>query len=134
MRERLSKLAGFRLSTVTLLCLPLLLLSLPMITACGGASPKPTLQLAEATAATRAAEEVGAPNEPKAALYLKMARDGINNAEILIENEENSKARRVLERARADAELALVLTRSAQKRQEADDAIRRVDSLKGDPQ
>lgn len=99
------------------------------LAACGGSAPRPTAQHTEATAAIRAADEVGAKGEPKAALYLKMAQDGIANAEILLENEENGKARRVLERARSDAELALVLTRSANKRKEADDALRRVEKL-----
>ena len=103
-----------------------------MMVACGASGPRPTTQLTEATAAVRAADEVGAPNEPKAALYLKMAKDGINNAEILMENDENTKAARVLERASADAELALVLTRTATKRTEADTAIRRVKTLKGE--
>jgi len=97
--------------------------------ACGGSGPKPTSQLTAATAALRAAEEVGAPDEPKAALYLKMSKDGIANAELLMENDENDKAKRVLERAKADAELAIVLTRSAAKRAEADDTIRRVNAL-----
>ncbi len=100
-----------------------------LMMACGASTPRPTAQLTDATAALRAAEEVGAPDEPRAALYLKMSKDGIANGETLMDNDENDKAKRVFERAKADAELALVLTRTAAKQTQAKDAIRRVESL-----
>jgi hypothetical protein len=99
------------------------------LAACGGSSP-PTHQLTESNSAIRAAEEVGAENTPKAALHLKMARDHLRNAEALIVEEEYEDAALVLKRAEADADLALALARESQARNEAEQAMRKVQELK----
>jgi hypothetical protein len=65
-------------------------------------APAPTEQLASAEASVRAAHELGADSVPRAQLHLKLAQDG-----------EQERATLVLTRARADAELALALTREA---------------------
>src|SRR5205814_3324350 len=51
---------------------------------------------------------------PQAALHLKMARDQLAEAQGLIDSGKNDEARLVLERANADAEVALMITREAE--------------------
>ncbi|HKU37939.1 MAG TPA: DUF4398 domain-containing protein [Polyangiales bacterium] len=81
--------------------------------ACSGA-PKPTQQLANTQAALRAAQEVGAEGVPQAELHTTLAKEQLKRADKLIEDGDNAEAARVLARAKADAELALVLARRAE--------------------
>jgi Domain of unknown function (DUF4398) len=90
----------------------------------------PTEQLTRTKSAIRAAEEVGAPRQPAAALHLKLARDQALAAESLIEEGEIEPARMLLGRAELDAELALALAREERMRNEASAAARRVQELK----
>jgi hypothetical protein len=92
-------------------------------------APLPTQQLGQAQGAIRAADETGASRHPRANLHLKMARDQVRAAETLIREEEMLEAKVLLERAEADAELALALAREARLRTEARDAISRVREL-----
>lgn len=105
-------------------------LSLGMLTvlACGGAAI-PQERLTSAEAAVRAAEVGGAPDNPKAALHLKYARDQIAEAKRLIEEDENEVAATLLERAEVDAELALALARVENARAEAAAALQEVREL-----
>lgn len=86
--------------------------SIAFLAACGG-STLPPPQSVEAKTSISAAEAVGAQNEPKAALHLKLAKDQTTQAEALLRNGDDDEARLLLEQAKADAELALVLTREA---------------------
>jgi Domain of unknown function (DUF4398) len=98
-------------------------------TACGGvAIPQDKLTAAEA--AVRAAEVGGAPENPKAALHLKYARDQIAEAKKLIEDDENERAAALLDRADVDAELALSLARVENARAEANAALDEVKELR----
>lgn len=98
--------------------------------ACGGAAvPQEALTAAEAAA--RAAEVGGAQDNPKAALHLKYARDQINEAKKLIDEEENERAAALLARAAVDADLALALARVQGARSEAQAAIDEVKELQG---
>jgi hypothetical protein len=81
--------------------------------ACAGA-PKPTEQLVSARSALRAAEEVGADRVPQAELHAKLAKEQLASAEKLMEEGDNAEAERVLQRAKADAELAVALSRKAE--------------------
>lgn len=96
--------------------------------ACGGAAV-PEAQVVAAKSSVSAAEAVGAKEEPNAALHLKLAEDGIVEAEQLIEEGENERAKAVLERARSDADLAVALAKEAETRKAAQDAIRKVKDL-----
>jgi hypothetical protein len=87
-----------------------------MAIACASA-PKPTQKLAEAQGALRAADEVGAANVPQAQLYSRLAEDQMVRAQKLMEDDENEKAAGMLDRATADAELALALSRRAKVEQ-----------------
>jgi len=97
--------------------------------ACGAAAPVPQAQVTETQAAIRAAEEVGAPGVPKAALHLKMAKDQLQTAQALMAQEDNEQARMTLDRARVDAELALALAREAAFRVKAQEALDKIKKL-----
>lgn len=97
--------------------------------ACGGAAvPEP--EMVTAKSSVSAAEAVGAEEQPQAALHLKLAKDGIGEAERLIDEGENERAKRALERARADADVALALAKEAETRKAAQEAIDKVESMK----
>ncbi|WP_437670034.1 DUF4398 domain-containing protein [Sorangium sp. So ce131] len=100
------------------------------LTACGGTVPPPNQQLASSEAAFRAADEVGARSDPQATLHLKLAREQIDQAKALMQNEENEAAHRLLLRAQADAELALALAKQRATQAEAQEALKQVEKLK----
>ncbi|HWP08857.1 MAG TPA: DUF4398 domain-containing protein [Polyangiaceae bacterium] len=85
---------------------------------------------APAQTAIGAADAVGARNEPRAALHLKMARDAVARAQVLARQGDEHEAQLTLDRARTDAELALMVTREATARREANDAKRELDGLR----
>ena len=97
--------------------------SLLALSACAsGPSVRP--QLAQTAGAVRAAEEVGAQDVPEAALHLKYASSELEQGRALVDKGEDDRARRALERAELDAELALALV----KRNRAQAELHRVDS------
>lgn len=98
--------------------------------ACGGSYPPPNERMATSESAVRGAQEVGAQNDPKAALYLKLAQEEIDKAKGLVRDGENKKAEMLLLRADADAELALAVARQTNTRQEAQAAQEQVKSLR----
>ena len=84
-----------------------------LIVACGGSSLPPA-KVADTQSAISAATAVGADQHPQAALHLKMARDQLGQAQGLINDGKDDEAKLVLQRADADAEVALMITREAQ--------------------
>jgi len=103
-------------------------LGLLLIAACAS-SEAPAKQLAESEAAVRAAKEVGADRDPQGALYLKMARDRMEKAEALSRDGEDEQAKRLLEQAEADAELAVALAREREAEGGASQAAQQLESL-----
>jgi hypothetical protein len=91
--------------------------------------PPPTDTLANAIAAVRGAEEVGAEEIPQAALALQLAREEIAKARALMAEEENEPAYYLALRATSDADLALALVREEQARKEAEAAAQRVGAV-----
>jgi Domain of unknown function (DUF4398) len=83
------------------------------VVACGG-STLPPAKVADTQSSISAATAVGADQNPQAALHLKMARDQLKQAQGLIDDDKSDEARLVLERANADAEVALMITREAE--------------------
>ncbi len=102
-----------------------------LMAACGG-SAVPQGKVVEAKSSVSAAEAVGAQDEPKASLHLKLATDGIVEAEKLIAEEKNEEAAAALDRAKADADLALAMTREAKTRASAEEAAARVNELRAE--
>jgi hypothetical protein len=99
-----------------------------LVAACGGARTLPA-NYAPTEAAISAADAVGARNEPRAALHLKMARDQLVQAQALAQDGKQDEARLMLDRARTDAEVALMVTREVSARADAERAGREVDGL-----
>lgn len=95
-----------------------------------GSYPAPTGRLADSQASVRAAQEVGAQNNPQAALHLKLAQEQVDQAKALISDGENQRAEFVLLRAESDAELAVALAREATARNEAQQALDELKALK----
>ncbi len=98
------------------------------LAACSTSSPLPA-NYAPTQAAISAADAVGARNEPRAALHLKMARDQVAQAQNLSQNGKEQEAALMLDRAHVDAELALMVTRETTARNEAVKAKREVQGL-----
>ncbi|MFO0569682.1 MAG: DUF4398 domain-containing protein [Polyangiaceae bacterium] len=101
----------------------------PFLAACGGAAA-PTERVTSVTAAVRAAEVGGAPSNPEASLVLKRASEGLTRAKALMEDGKNEEATAVLERAEADADLALTLAREASAKAEAQAAVDQLKAFK----
>jgi hypothetical protein len=81
--------------------------------------PAPNQHLAESIAAIRGAEEVGAAAQPQAALNLKVAQEEAARAKALLDDGKNEQADFMSLRAKADADLALVLARESAARNRA---------------
>jgi len=99
-----------------------------------GCASGPTFhQSSEAsTSAIRAAEEVGAPNVPRASLYLQLAKEELEGAKKLSEKGEKEQAVSMLLRAEADAELSVALSHEQTEKTEATQAIEKVRQLRQD--
>jgi glycerol-3-phosphate dehydrogenase len=100
-----------------------------LIVACGGAAI-PQEQLTSAKAGISVAQAEGAPNEPKAALHLKLAQEQVAKAEALIKDGDNEEAARLIDRAQADADLALSLAKEVKAKGDAQETKEQLDRLK----
>jgi hypothetical protein len=98
------------------------------VAACGG-SALPPAKVVDTQSSISAASAVGADQNPQAALHLKMARDQLKQAQGLIDDGKDDAARLVLERADADAQVALIITREAQASENVRKARSDVDNL-----
>lgn len=99
-----------------------------LLAACGS-SQVPPAKFAEAQSQISAADAVGAAHEPRAALHLKMARDQLTQAQKLSNDGEDREAALLIARSKADAEMALMVTREAVARKEAEHAQKELKSL-----
>jgi hypothetical protein len=102
-------------------------MSLPLISCAGQEVPR--AEHVDTKSSVQTAELAGAKEVPSASLYLKMAQDGVERAEALMEEKEYDEAKRVLQRAQMDADLALTMTREEELRQEAEDEKERLRKL-----
>jgi len=96
---------------------------------CGSAAI-PQEQLSAAQAAAKGAEAAGAPEDPRAMLHLKLANEQIEKAKALIAEDDNEEAARLIERAQADADLALLLAREARAKKDVAEANEQIEQLK----
>lgn len=90
------------------------------LVACGGSYPEPKEAATATEAAVRSASEVGAEKDPTATLHLKYAKDQSEEAKKLIADGDNHRAEMVLGRAKADAELALMLAKAHNEKVQAE--------------
>ncbi len=98
--------------------------ALLVLAATGCGSSLPVDAVAQPQAEIRAAEEAGAQDVPQAALHLKMAKDQLSVGSRAASEGHDQQAARAYARAKADAELAVLLARHAavsKKLQEATD-------------
>jgi hypothetical protein len=86
-----------------------------------GAATLPPEQLASTSASMRAAQELGAQNVPKADLHLRLAKEEVAQAQKLAEDGDDDLGRTQLERAKADADLAVALARQATMQKSLDE-------------
>jgi len=97
--------------------------------ACAGAPPVPAQRLTDAEAEIKAAQEVGAENNPQGKLHLQQARDQLESAKKLSKDKPEVAVRK-LDNAQAEAELAKSFTREQTTRAEADEAKARLQSAR----
>jgi len=89
-------------------------------------------RLVDTQATVNAIEELDESEHPEVSLHLKYARDQLAAARRLQDEGEDEAAARMLERAYADAQLALAMARTERSRQEAQEAWAEVESLRGE--
>jgi len=105
-----------------------LTLAIPFMAVCVPAPP-PTERMALAASAVRTAREVGAERVPTAQLHVRLAEEEIQKAASLSNDGENERADTMLQRASADAELALALAREEGTRSDAERGVKQVQDL-----
>ena len=94
-----------------------------LVFGCAGSYPPPTQQMADVQSASRSANELGAQSNPKAQLHLKLAEEQLDQAKIAMKDDDNERAHSLLTRAKADAELAVALTREDKAEHQASQAV-----------
>lgn len=95
----------------------------------GCSSSRPPLLTESSTSAIRAAEAVGATEVPRAALHLQLAKEELEHANVLAAKGKAKEAASLLQRAEADAELAILLSNEQNEKDEAALAMERVRQL-----
>jgi hypothetical protein len=79
--------------------------------------------MADVQSANRGAVELGAQKNPKAQLHLKLSEEQLGQAKAAMDDGDNKSADMLLTRAKADAELAIALTRESNAKITAKKAI-----------
>ena len=94
-------------------------------------NPMPPAKVTDTQATISAAEAVGASNNPRAALHMKLAREQLQQGEALLRDGEEDEARLVIDRARIDAELAMALTREEKAQGQAKHSLEKLNAQGG---
>lgn len=110
----------------------LALAPLLLLLSVAGCATTQALHTETSTAAIRSAEELGAPKVPQAALHLQLAKEAMVAATALNEAGDTDEANSLLERAEADAELAVALSRAEADKSAALAAMERVRKLQSE--
>ena len=92
--------------------------------------PRPIASPEASAAAIRAAEELQAASDPRGALYLQLAKEGMERGKEMVARGDRERAEAMFARAEADADVALAVTRAQKTRAEAEQVKQRLDSLK----
>jgi hypothetical protein len=104
-------------------------LALLLATACASV-PIPTAERSASEAACRGAKEAGAEATPQARLAMQLSLDENAQANQFVLNGENAQGAALYDRARADAELAIGLSRETQMELAAQQAAQAVAALR----
>ncbi len=99
---------------------------------CAGGQKVSTGPLVDTQVSIRAAEEAGAPQVPDAARHLDLAKEQTRQARALLDDGKRDEAALYLQRAEADAELAVALARQEPARAEAQRAKEQVQALQAE--
>lgn len=92
----------------------------------------PQQQLMDTQGAITSAEELKGDENPDAKLHLQFAREQLAAAKEMMANGDEEEAERMLDRATADAELALTLARTEKLRTESREARTEVNDLRSE--
>src|SRR5688572_19692923 len=87
----------------------------------GGCATVPEKDLTQAEASILSAQRLGAGEEARAAILLERAQEEVDSARRYYESGQERRARGMLLRAQADAELAIALSQQAPLRKQAED-------------
>ena len=110
--------------------LPFTALALLGLCACATISLPPE-RLAKSQATIESADAVGASKNPQAALHMQLAQEGIAKAQQLAKQGDAPRALLFLDRAQADADLALALARQQDANVDAETAEAAVVAIEG---
>ena len=105
-------------------------LPLAVVAALASACATKPLGTQSSVAGIRAAQEVGAADVPQASLHLQLAREELATAQKLQKSGEHAQATSMLQRAQADAELAVALSREDAEKKKAIEAVESVRLLR----
>jgi hypothetical protein len=100
---------------------PIALLSLVIVSACGGSVPPPNDEWAAAQVHVGRAEAGGANDVPEAKLHLQLAKEDLQKSKELMD-QDNARAASLTAVAAAEAQLALSLAKASRAAQEAQQA------------
>ena len=109
-----------------------LLFGASLLGACAS-SPPPTKNMESSAASIRGAEQAGAEDVPRAALYLQLANEESGKAKLLIASggaDNMRAASNLLMRAAADGDLAIALADSDKDRVAAEAALAEIRAFK----
>jgi hypothetical protein len=95
---------------------------------CAGTETPSPQQIADVQSANRSASELGAKQNPRAELHLKLAEEQLQQAENAMNDGDDERATGLLMRAKADAELAIALTREDSANTQATKAVEQSDA------
>ncbi len=96
-------------------------LSTVLVVGCA-AQQLPQQQLLDTTASIDSAQEIDQSRTPEVDLHVKLAQDQVEISRALLEDGEEDRAMRMLDRAQADAEVALALAKTSRSRAAAQTA------------
>jgi hypothetical protein len=103
--------------------------ALAFLAGCATTSEAPVERLVSSQATVRAAEEIGAGQSPRAAFHLRLAKEQLADAKRMINAGKNAEANVLLQRAAADAELSMALTKQLIAVRQAERVKREVAAL-----
>ena len=106
---------------------------LSLFAACAS-SPPPATRMASAEASVQTARDLGAEQVPSAHAQLRLATSEIQKAREMSKNNDNDLADSMLQRASADADLAIALTNEDNARSQAQKAMDQTDGTQPMPQ
>lgn len=117
------------MNTITQRVFPVLATAALVAGGCAGANFNQQ-RMVDTQATVAAVEELDEVEDPEVSLHLKYARDQLAAARRLLDEGDDDEANRMLDRAHADAQLALAMSRTERSRKQAREAWSEVEELR----